>query len=314
MKISQSFFDGFRKISGAKRYVFLAFGLNVVLALILAGSMKSTLQHSMGHSLAGEKMLQSFDDLWYQNFSAKAEGLAKTFHPAVTGIGAVFDGLNKLVTGSPLDYATSVLGLGFFYLLMWTFLSGGFVAVYAAKGERPAFLQSAARFFPRFLILGLMAGVLYVLLFKFVFAWLSDAVEALTRETIDERVHFAYTVVKYLILWFLLISVNLLFDYSKIFTVLTDHRNAFTAPLRAVKVVFGNFGKSYGLYLTIGLLWLCLMLIYWVVAPGAGQSHWVTIFLAFLLGQIYILSRVWIRCLFYAGQISLCAGLLSDKG
>ncbi len=44
------------------------------------------------------------------------------------------------------------------------------------------------------------------------------------------------------------------------------------------------------------------MLVYWIVVPGAGQSSWPGIALAFLLGQLYILSRIWTRCLFWGAQ------------
>jgi hypothetical protein len=44
------------------------------------------------------------------------------------------------------------------------------------------------------------------------------------------------------------------------------------------------------------------MLFYWLIVPGAGQASWVAITGVFLIGQLYILSRIWMRCLFYAGQ------------
>ncbi|MFQ5649809.1 MAG: hypothetical protein ACE5IY_07695 [bacterium] len=313
MKILDVLSTGLRRVNSSKRYIFVVYGVNLLLALVLGGALAVSLAGSIGNSVAGEKLLQSFDELWYPNFAAQAKGVARTFDPSVVGIGAVFNGLDTLLQGNFFDTSPAVAGVGLFYLLLWTFFSAGFVSLYAAGSERPSFLHQAAHFFPRFLILGLMAGVLYFLLFKFVLGWLTKAVDELTRETIDERVHFTYTVLKYLILWFGILSVNILLDYSKIFTVLKNHKNAFTAPLGAMKVVFGNFLKTYGLYMTLGLLWVALLSVCWLIAPGAGQSSWLMIFAAFLVGQLYVLSRIWTRCLFYAGQTTLCSALTASE-
>lgn len=311
MKIIEAFLDGFRGVNRTKRYIFLVYLINFLVVLILGIALAGAIHSSLGQSMASENLLKGFDDNWFRSFSSQAKGLASTFNPSVVGIGAVFNGLDAFLKGGILSGYTGIVGFGLLYLLMWTFFSAGFISIYAAKDESPSFFQQAGYFFPRFLVLAVLAGVLYFLLFKFVMTGLTKGVNHLTRETIDERVHFTYTLIKYLILWFLVWVVNILFDYSKIITVLKDHKNAFTAPLKALRVVFSNFGKTFGLYLTIGVFWVVLMFLYWVVAPGASQASWVIILAAFLVGQIYIVSRIWIRCLFYAGQTSLCAAILA---
>jgi len=59
------------------------------------------------------------------------------------------------------------------------------------------------------------------------------------------------------------------------------------------------------LYLLSGLTGIGLLLLYWLIAPGAWQSSWFTIIFAFLLGQIYIIGRIAVRCLFYGGETAL---------
>lgn len=314
MKILDALLEGVRTVSRKKRYTFLAYGFNLSTTLILAITVAMAIQSSLGDSLASENLLKGFDDLWYRNFSSEAKGAVRSFDPSVVGIGAVFNGLDTFITGRFLKGSVAIAAVGFLYLLVWTFFSGGFIAIYASQDERPFFFQQAARFFPRFLVLGVLASILYFFLFKFVLNWFTKAVDELTRETIDERVHFTYTLLKYAILWSIVWSVNILFDYSKILTVLEDHKNALTAPLKALRVVFANFFKTYGLYFAIGSLWIVLMLIYWLIAPGAGQSSWITIFGAFLLGQIYLFGRIGMRCLFYAGQTTMFTAITSGEG
>jgi hypothetical protein len=305
MKIFNAISSGFTNVIQSKRYIFLAYGLNLLIALILGITLYSTLSQSIGHSLAGENLRNGFDGLWYQSFSAQAQGLSGTFHPSVVGIGAFFNDLEKMMDGSILQGNWQVAGVGFLYLLLWTFLSAAFISLYATPKEQPSFFQRGAEFFPRFILLGAMAAVIYFLIFNFVVDWLTKAVDELTRETIDERIHFFYVALKYLVVWGFILTVNLVFDYSKIVMVVKDHKNALSAPLVAIGFVFSNFGKTYGLYLSIGVIWLVMMLFYWLAAPGAEQSNWITIFGAFVVGQIYLLVRIATRCLFYAGQTSM---------
>ena len=305
MKIFNAISSGFANVIQSKRYIFLAYSLNLLLALVLGIALASTLNQSIGHSLAGDNLRSGFDELWYQGFSTQAQGLSATFDPSVVGIGAIFNGLEKMLDGSFLLGNWEVAGVGILYLLLWTFLSAGFISLYATPKEQLAFFQRGAEFFPRFLLLGAMAGVIYFLLFYFVMDWLTKAVDELTRETIDERIHFFYVALKYLVVWGFIWTVKLIVDYSKIIMVVKDHKNALTAPLLAIRLVFSNFGKTYGLYLSIGVIWIVIMLFYWLIAPGAGQSSWLTIFSAFVVGQIYLMARIATRCLFYACQMSM---------
>jgi hypothetical protein len=305
MKIFNAISSGFANVIQSKRYIFFAYGMNLLISLVLGIALASTLSQSIGNSLAGENLRNGFDELWYPGFSAQTQGLSETFHPSVVGIGAVFNGLEKMLDGSFLRGNWEVTGISFLYLLLWTFLSAAFISLYARPKGQPSFFQRGVEFFPRFLLLGIMAGVIYFLLFYFVMEWLSKAVDELIRETIDERIHFCYVALKYLVVWGFIWTVNLVFDYSKIVMVVKDHKNALSAPLIAMRLVFSNFGKTYGLYLSLGAVWILMMLFYWMAAPGAGQSNWITIFGTFVVGQIYLLARIATRCLFYAGQTSM---------
>lgn len=310
MNILKAFIQGIKGVNGNKRYLLLIYLVNFLLVFVLSLSVMQAIQTSLGKSLVAEKLVNSFDGLWYRSFSAQAKGLASTFDPGVVGIGAVLNGLDAFLKGGIIKNYPAVVGVGIVYLLMWAFFAGGLISVYSQQESQNSFLSQAARFFPRLLILAIMAGILYFIIFKFIFIGLTKLVNNLTRETLDERVHFAYTLIKYLLVWLLVWSVNLWFDYGKIITVLRDHKNVFTIPVHAVKTVFSSLGKTYGLYFTIGIVWVILMLLYGLIAPGATQSSWLTIFLAFLVSQVYVLARIWTRCLFYAGQTHMCSALL----
>ncbi len=305
MTIFACFMDGLRRVNSAKRYIFLVYLMNVLLALGLAVSLGGSIKDSLGSSMAAERLRDGFDGFWYSNYSAQARDLAATFDPSVVGIGAIFNSLDSFLQGNLLDLEFSIVSVGIFYLLLWSFFSAAFISIYIHRDDASgshAFFQHGAQYFWRFLQLALMAGVIYYLLFHYFMPWLSNQVTDLTRQIVDERVVFSYVLTKYLILWLLVLGVNLIFDYSKIITVWQDRKFVLTIPWQAARFIGNHLASTTGLYLCLGLAGIVLMLFYWLIVPGAGQVSWVAITGIFLLGQLYILSRIWMRCLFYAGQ------------
>ena len=313
MKITEAIRTGIKNVGRSKRYILLVYFLNLVVAMVFAAILAGTIQDSLGSSQAAENMSTGFDGLWYNSYRAEAGGLAATFEPGVVGIGAILKSLDAFISGNLTEGFAGIVFMGVVMMLFWTFFSGGFISLYANQDEQSTFFQKAAEFFPRFIVLWLMATILYFILFGFVMSWLSDIVSSLTRETLDERVHFFYTVIKYFILWVLVWLVNMLFDYSKILTVLQDHKNALTAPIKAFKMIVRNLGKTFGLYLSIGIVWLLFFGIYWLLAfDPSSSSGWLAVFVPFILGQLYILSRIWTRCLFYGGQTTMGGALIEN--
>ncbi len=53
------------------------------------------------------------------------------------------------------------------------------------------------------------------------------------------------------------------------------------------------------------ILFTLLVWLYSLVAPGPGQSGTITILLAFLVGQIYLIARLGLKLLFLAGHTAL---------
>ena len=311
MSIGRAFADGIRRAGAAKRYLLVAYVVNLSIAMVLGLTMATAIEDSLGSSLAAGNLRDGFDALWHSGFSARASGLAETFHPSVVGVGAVFNGLDTFLQGGLFRQYPLIVGIGVLYLALWTFFAGGFISAFRRPREVHAasFFHRSARFFPRFAVLAVMAGVLYWLIFHFAMPWLDDRVASLTRETVDERVFFAWTMAKYLVVWCLVWLVSLVFDYGKILTVVHDHGNALTAPLKALGFVAKNLVRTVGLHLAIGIVWVALLVGYWAIAPGADQSTTAAVAVAFLLGQLYIVARIFTRCLFWAGQTAMYEAL-----
>ena len=75
MNIFSCFMDGIRRVNSAKRYIFVVYLINVLLALGLAISLGGAIKDSLGSSMAAERLRDGFDGFWDSNFSAQARGL-----------------------------------------------------------------------------------------------------------------------------------------------------------------------------------------------------------------------------------------------
>ena len=313
MKVFKAITTGLGMLWRAKRYIFIAWLINFCLAIVLAAGISETLKKSIGSKQAGENMQMGFDGVWYNNFATNAEGLARTFNPGITGMGAVYSGLDTFITGAVGRIPATILFIGCAYLLVWVFLSGGFFGLFVQGSEKKkSFWEWAGENFLRFLTLGIMALFLYWLVLAFLLPWTTNFVNWITEDTLDERVHFTWVVIQYLLLWSIVLLVNLTFDYSKVLMVRENKRLVFMLPVRALRIIFKNFRKTGGTYVLVGVIWLFVLLIYKAIVPGIAQANWTTIALAFLVGQAFILARIAVRAFMYATETAMCVGILDD--
>src|SRR5690349_13023294 len=80
----------------------------------------------------------------------------------------------------------------------------------------------------------------------------------------------------------------------------------------AVRFVRHNVA-ALGVYVLNVAVFLASRAIYGVIAPGVGTSG-VTMWLAFALGQLYVLARLWVKLTFWASETALFQGRLAHAG
>ena len=81
----------------------------------------------------------------------------------------------------------------------------------------------------------------------------------------------------------------------------------------SVRFMLRNFSGVALLYLLNGLLFLGVLILYALVAPGAGSSG-AGMWVGFAISQIYLLARLWVRLVFLASETSLFQGRLAHAG
>jgi hypothetical protein len=205
-----------------------------------------------------------------------------------------------------------ILGAVATNMIVSLFLIGGVIDRLArdrAVGSS-AFFAACGTYFVRFLRLGLIAAIVYGILFGRYHSWLFDGVyPLLTSEMTVERNAFFVRLALYAAFALPLLFFNMLFDYAKVRAVVEDRRSMIGAIVASWRFIVRQPMATWGLYLLNALLFLIVIALYYVAAPGASAN-----LSAFAIGQLYIVLRVIVRLQFAAAQVALFQGRLAHAG
>jgi len=96
----------------------------------------------------------------------------------------------------------------------------------------------------------------------------------------------------------------MLFDYAKIMTVVNDFHGMYSTVRHAMMFVMMSPGKTMGLYFSYLFSGVLFVVIYLVIESFISVTGWLTIIIFVFWTQIFMISRIWIRLAFFAGQFS----------
>jgi hypothetical protein len=308
--------DGMRRVNTAPVILACAFIVTLLTALPLSVVLRDSIRASLGNSLAADEALHGVNYLWWTDYSAAqpSGSIAQTFGPSVIGFAVLLDNISAVLDKNARP--AGLLMLGAAYLLLWLFLAGGILDRYARNRPTRAheFFTACGIYFVRFLRLAPLIGVTYYVLFRYVHSWLFDGLyEAVTGDLAVERTAFFWRLGFYAVFGLMLITANVIFDYAKARAVIEDRRSMIGAVSAALRFVRRNPGAVAGLYALDALLFLAVAALYLLVAPGAGSSG-VLMWLGFLVSQLYLLARLWVRLVFFASSVALFQGRLAHVG
>jgi len=301
----RSFSEGWGRVRSAPALLVGVYAMTVVLALPLAITMRGLLQTHLGASLAAEGAANGVNYDWWQEFTSQATGIGTTFSPTIIGFAATLDNISSLLDGQ--REIAPIAGALALYLLAWTFLVGGIIDRYARQRPIRAagfFAASGVHVF-RLLRLAIVSGLVYSWLFAYVRPWLFlEWFADRTRTMSVERDVFFWRVALYVLFGALLVVVNVIFDYAKIRIVVEDRRSALGALSAAMRFVWRQRRRVAALYALNAMAFLILIAIWAVVAPSA-RSGGLTLWLGFLVAQLYVLGRLALKLQFLAAQTAL---------
>jgi hypothetical protein len=306
--------DGIARVNRAPVIIACVFLVTLLSALPFSMMMRDELQTHLGSSLVAEQVAQGANAQWWSEFTEQAGTLGRTFRPGIIGFAAVLDNLSAFADGeappSPLVW------LGAAYLLLWLFLAGGVLDRYArARRTRSyEFFMACGVYFLRFLRLAPFMAFAYYMLFAVVHPLLLEQLFAgLTRDLSSERAAFFVRLALYAIFGTLLVLVSVVFDYAKVRAVVEDRRSMIGAIVAGARFARRHAAAVATLYLLTACLFVALLLVYAIAAPGAGSTG-AGVWFGIAISQLYLLGRLWIRLVFLASETALFQGCLAHAG
>lgn len=314
MTIASAFRDGVQRVKSAPAIVIGVFLVTVLLALPLGFVLRDMLRAHLSDSMVAETVASGVDYDWWQEFAAQATGVGATFSPTIIGFAAVLDNLSSFVDNAPR--ATALVGVAAAYLVVWAFLVGGILDRYARNRPTRAagFFAASGIYVFRFVRLALIAWLAYSFLFGIVHEWLLENLyDWLIRDTTVERTAFVIRVLLYIVFLSGVVFCNVVLDYAKIRAVVEDRRSMIGATVAGFRFVVRRPGRVLGLYMLNTSMVLAVLVVYAMLAPGAGGIGF-SMWWGFFVGQAYVLARLGTKLLFLATQTAFFQAELAHAG
>jgi hypothetical protein len=306
--------EGVRRVNSAPAILLGVWALTLLVSVPMAAAMRGMLAQHLGGSLAADTAVSGANYEWMQEFAEQAVGLGTTFKPTIIGFAAVLDNLSAFIDNTA--HPIVIVGAASVYIILWIFVAGGILDRYARdRATRTAgFFVSTGVFFFRFLRLAAIQGIVYALLFGVLHPWLFDSVyERMTHEVTVERTAFFVRVVLYLVFGILVAASTMVFDYAKVRAVVEDRRSMLAAVVQAVGFIRRNLSATLSLFAVNFAVFAAVVAAYAIVAPGAGDSS-VTMWGAFVVAQLYVIARLWVKLVFWASETALFQSRLAHAG
>ena len=288
MKVLKSYGNGIKEATLRPKMIFVLWLINFLFASVIYFLVFGLLSDVIGKRAIADSLLKKFDyNVLFELLAHSGESIKTIFSVA--------------------------LFLIFIYFLISIFLHGGILFslihppklndVENKKGRfAQIFFQGAGKFFGRFFRLFIYSLILWVV-FIIINILLNLLGRVFTADGSNEQLGFYLVWVRIGIGLFLLFLIRMILDYTRIKIVTEDSRLVFRSLFKTIKFVFQKFGRTLALYYLLLVSAIILFGIYWVLKSIIPTYSLLTILTAFIVGQLFIASRGWIKIAFQAAQL-----------
>jgi hypothetical protein len=304
--IVRLFLSGISRVRSAPAVLVAVWAITIAVSLPATLQLASRIEGDLGRSLEAEGAAAGVNWPWWQEFRDRHPEFAPTFSPAIIGFAAVLRNLSEFVDSGPAALRITLSGAA--YLLGWTFLLGGVLDRYARQRPTRAagFFAASGVFFFRFLRLGVLALAVWVFLFGFLQPLLFDRMyPALVRNVAVERTAFLAWLLCYAVFLPTLASVTVLFDYARVRAVVEDRRSMLAALAASGRFIGRHPSAVAGVFSLNLLLFAFVLVCYAIAAPSAAGGSAGAVLLRLIVGQLYILGRLFAKLTMYASEVAL---------
>jgi hypothetical protein len=308
MKSFINFIKGFKTTKKTVKMVFLLFFINLAFAMILAVPMYHSLKDSFEDSLVGEGMGKGFDFLWWEEYRDQSEGLAQTFTPSIIGKGAILNNLEGLILMTFFALPPEILILGLIYIIFRTFLAGGILSIFninRSKFSLKKFFGGAGAHFPHFSLVMLISWIFFFGVLNFINRGFGSIRNSVAQNSFSELTPFYLGLFFSAILLFLLLLLQMLFDYTRIQIVVEERKNILVAIREAFRFISNHPGSTLGLFYLLFFVNIGITIIYLLLKSFIPYSTGLDVISVFFLHQLFVFFIIFIRCWLYASELEL---------
>jgi hypothetical protein len=237
---------------------------------------------------------------WLDEVTAHRRGLLGTLTPAVIGVAAPLDNLDRFASARAIpDFAVAMSGA---LLIGWAWLWGGVISRFA--GVRQRFFSACGRLFMPVLTLNIAGVLVAIAVYAVARLILFDLIYPLLSNGAAESTAFVWRVILTVAMIAPLTVITLTFDYARIALIVDgpipvpEAIRVGTATVRRNAIAVIALAAISGLFLA-GLLagYGAFEFIPGGSVPKLGRI--------ILVGQAYIVARVALRLLNAAAQVAL---------
>jgi hypothetical protein len=278
---------GLLRVNSNLKYVILFWGINTVFAILLTGPIFLFLRESLQHSVQAEKLIEGFDYLWFLELNY------------------VF---SEIIKALP----TILVMAGIIFLLVQVFLSGGIYQILSGEARKNLFIDffyGCVRYFYRFFKIFLISVICYIGLY-FVNIIYLNYIDILSINSESEFLIILFNLLRYFTIIILFGTLNLIFDYVRIRIVIYQNYNVLKDLWLSFKLIVKKFWRVsilFWFFVSFGFL---IFIIHTQLDNYFNPTNYIYIFIIFIMHQIYIITKIWIKIFFISSQMEFYRHLM----
>ncbi|RJP62387.1 MAG: hypothetical protein C4539_18140 [Ignavibacteriales bacterium] len=271
--------EGIKLIWKNNKFVYLFWLTNIVFAIVLSLPIYYILEDNLLHSTYGQKLSFTFDYVWYLQLQQ----------------------LYKHNIGVQQYIIYGTVGV---YVLIQVFYLAGLTSVFnnPKKNHYVDFFYGAVKFWYRFTKVLLISLVFYAIAFV-INDYLGILLTYLFSESENRSMEFILRTSRYLLLIFLIGTVSIISDYTKVSLAITDREKVLREIGNTLRFLKKNFYQVFIVFFIVALFGAVGSIVYNIVDSFIPKTSFIYFLLAFILQQLLIIFRLLVRMLFCSTEI-----------
>jgi hypothetical protein len=211
-------------------------------------------------------------------------------------------------SGRPLGVMLAVLlALILIYFLVSIFVHGGILRglVESSEDKRSGrvFFAGGSVYYGRFLRLTVYSLLLWVPALLF-FSAVNVLIRAVTKDSTNEPLTFTLSIFRIVLALFMIFLVKMIMDYARIGIAVEDTHQVFRVLLGSFRFVFRRPVRTLGLYYLLGIAGWVMFAAWRFLLAGLPMTTAGAVWAGFLLTQLFIAARGWLRIAYQAAQLT----------